>query len=135
MWIYPPVLQIFSVYSDKNEGYGACSFGPIDVGDHFSFLDVGGAIPAGYCKLDGIASLEGEGQDRFHCLTKDAAGESCENLAVSLQDSGAPGDDLEDPHGRAGCAWSGGKYPGTGGAEPMDIMWRFMQRSPLILSR
>jgi len=129
VWIYPPVLQIFAEYADKNEAYAACGFGPNDVGDRFGVLDVGGVVPAGYRKLDGANSLEGEGQEKFHCFTKDAPGASCERLAICLWDSGEPGDDLPDPHGRAGREWSGGTDPGTDGTEPMDIMWRFMQRS------
>ncbi len=129
IWIYPPVLQIFAEYSDKNDGYAACGFGPEDVGDRFGVLDVGGIVPEGYRKLDGPNSLEGEGQEEFHCFTKDAPGASCENLAICLWDGGGKGDDRPDPHTRAGKDWSGGTDPGTGGIEPMDIMWRFMQRS------
>ena len=129
MWIYPPVLQIFSHYSSQNDGYSACGFGPSDVGDRFGPLDVGGVVPEGYRKLDGPGSLEGEGQDMFHCFTKDAEGQTCEKLAICLWDGGEPGDDLEDPHGRAGGEWSGGINSGTGGTEPMDIMWRFFQMS------
>lgn len=129
VWIYPPVLQIFAEYAARNEGYAACGFGPDDVGDRFGALDVGGIVPEGYRKLDGPNSLEGEGQEKFHCFTKDAPGQSCEKLAICLWDSGEPGDDLEDPHGRAGREWSGGSDPGTGGTGAMDIMWRFMQRS------
>jgi len=126
VWIYPPVLQILAEYADKNEAYAACGFGPNDVGNRFGVLDVGGVVPAGYRRLP---ELEGAGQEKFHCFTKDAQGQSCEKLAICLWDSGAPGDDLEDPHGRAGREWSGGTDPGTGGTEAMDIMWRFMQRS------
>lgn len=129
IWIYPPVLQIFAEYADKNEGYAACGFGPDDVGDRFGELDVGGVVPEGYRKLDGPNSLEGEGQNKFHCFTKDAPGASCDKLAICLWDSGPRGDDRPDPHARAGVEWSGGTDPGTGGTEPMDIMWRFMQRS------
>ena len=130
IWIYPPVLQIFAEYSDKNRAYRKCGFGPDDVGDRFGVLDVGGVVPEGYRKLDGPGSLEGEGQEKFHCFTKDAGPyKQCEKLAVCLWDSGEPGDDLADPHGRAGREWSGGTDPGTGGTEPMDIMWRFMQWS------
>ena len=39
VWIYPPVLQIFSEYSTTNNGYAACGFGPTDVGDRFGVLD------------------------------------------------------------------------------------------------
>ena len=126
VWIYPPVLQIFAEYL-KNDAYSACGFGPEDVGDRFGEFVAGGVVPAGYRRLDGLNSLEGEGQEKFFCFTKDASGSSCEKLAICLWDSGEPGDDLEDPHGRAGREWSGGTDPGTGGTEPMDIMWRFMQ--------
>jgi hypothetical protein len=129
VWIYPSVLQVFAEYVDKNEGYAACGFAPDDVGDRYGQLDVGGVVPQGYRKLTGPNSLEGEGQQTFHCFTKDAANASCEKLALCLWDGGEPGDDLHDPHGRAGREWSGGTDPGTGGLEPMDIMWRFMQRS------
>lgn len=128
-WIYPPVLQIFAKYAAENDGYSACGFGPDDVGDRFGILDVGGVVPYGYRKLDGLNSLEGDGQEKFHCFTKDASGASCEKLAICLWDGGESGDDLEDPHGRAGREWSGGTDPGTGGLEPMDIMWRFMKAS------
>ena len=129
VWIYPPVLQIFAEYADKNTAYAACGFGPDDVGNRFGVLDVGGIVPEGYTKLDGPNSLEGEGQQEFHCFTKNAPGESCENLAICLWDGGGKGDDRPDSHTRAGKDWSGGTDPGTGGIEPMDIMWRFMQRS------
>jgi len=92
-------------------------------------FDVGDGNDYGNRKLDGLGSLEGEGQERFHCFTKDAPGAHCEKLAICLWDGGEPGDDLIDPHGRAGREWSGGIDPGTEGTEPMDIMWRFMQRS------
>jgi len=126
VWIYPPVLQIFAEYAAENDGYSACGFGPDDVGDRFGPLAVGGVVPAGYRRL---YALEGEGQNKFFCFTKDAAGQSCKKLAICLWDSGAPGDDLPDPHSRAGKEWTGGTHPGTGGLEPMDIMWRFMKAS------
>lgn len=129
VWIYSPVLQIFAEYVDKNDGYAACGFGPDDVGDRFGVLDVGGVVPSGYRKLDGPNSLEGEGQEKIHCFTKDAPDASCVKLAICLWDGGESGDDFPDPHGRAGREWSSGKDPGTGGTDPMDIMWRFMQRS------
>jgi dienelactone hydrolase len=125
VWIYPPVLQIFAEYL-KNDAYSACGFGPEDVGNRFGEFAAGGVVPAGYRRL---YALEGEGQDKFYCFTKDANGSNCERLAICLWDSGAPGDDLEDPHGRAGREWTGGTDPGTGGLEPMDIMWRFMKAS------
>jgi predicted esterase len=126
-WIYPPVLQIFAKYAAENRGYSACGFGPEDVGDRFGDLYVdspvpeGAVVPAGYLRLYG---LEGEGQRKFRCFT---AGESCEKLAICLWDSGPAGDDLPDPHARAGREWDGGTDRGTGGTKPMDIMWRFMQ--------
>ncbi len=134
VWIYPPVLQIFAEYAAKNDGYSACGFGPNDVGDRYGDLVVGSpvpegaVVPAGYRRL---FALEGDGQDKFYCFTKDARGlsRSCEKLVICLWDSGDPGDDLTDPHGRAGREWSGGDDPGTGGTKPMDIMWRFMQAS------
>lgn len=129
IWIYPPVLQIFAEYADKNEGYAACGFDPYDVGNRFGEFEAGGVVPEGYRKLDGPNSLEGEGQSKFHCFTKDTEGASCDKLAICLWDSGPRGDDRPDPHARAGVEWSGGTDPGTGGTEPMDIMWRFMQRS------
>ena len=129
VWKYPSVLEIFAEYADKNEAYAACGFSPDDVANRFGALAVGGVVPEGYRRLNGPGSLEGEGQEMLACFTKDAAGESCENLAICLFDSGEPGDDLTDPHGRAGQELSGGTDPGTGGVEPMDVMWRFMQRS------
>ena len=128
VWIYPPVLQIFAEYL-KNDAYAACGFDPEDVGERFGEFVAGGVVPEGYRRLNGPNSLEGEGQEKFFCFTKDASGSSCEKLAICLWDSGDPGDDLPDPHGRAGREWSGGTDPGTGGTEPMDIMWRFMQAS------
>jgi hypothetical protein len=65
----------------------------------------------------------------YNCFTKDADGESCGNLAICLWDGGDPGDDLPDPHSRAGREWSGGTDPGIGGTEAMDIMWRWFQWS------
>ena len=65
----------------------------------------------------------------LRCFTKDAPGAQCEKLAVCLWDSGEPGDDLPDPHPRAGQELMGGSDPGTGGVAPIDVMWRFMQRS------
>ncbi len=137
VWIYPPVLQIFAEYAAKNNGYSDCGFGPNDVGYRGGKLDVespvpkGAVVPEGYRRLDGANSLEGEGQNKFFCFTKDAPGRgrSCEKLAICLWDSGLPGDDLPDPHGRAGREWTGGDASGTGGTLPMDIMWRFMQAS------
>jgi predicted esterase len=128
-WIYPPVLQIFAKYAAENAGYSACGFGSNDVGDRFGEFVAGGVVPAGYRKLDGPNSLEGEGQRKFHCFTKDAGSETCEKLAICLWDSGPAGDDYPDPHGRAGKEWTGGTDRGTGGTKPMDIMWRFMKAS------
>jgi len=136
VWIYPPVLQIFAEYVAKNKGYSACGFDPKDVGDRFGELNVGSPVPEGAVVPAGYRrhfALEGEGQNKFYCFTKDAKGRgrgrSCEKLAICLWDSGDPGDDLPDPHGRAGREWTGGTDPGTGGTEPMDIMWRFMKAS------
>jgi predicted esterase len=134
IWIYPPVLQIFAEYAATNKGYEDCGFEPDDVGDRFGLLDVGGIVPEGYRRLP---DLEGAGQTRFHCFTRDAKGKGkkhgkgkgCEKLAICLWDGGDPGDDQEDPHGRAGREWSGGTDPGTGGTGAMDIMWRFFQWS------
>lgn len=131
VWIYPSVMQVFAEYVSKNEGYAACGFSPDDVGDRYGPLEIGGVVPADYRRLSGPGSLQGEGQERFHCFTKDAAKASCRKLAICLWDGGEPGDDLHDPHGRAGREWSGGTDPGTGGLEPMDIMWRFMQNARL----
>ncbi|MCZ6779251.1 MAG: hypothetical protein O7F16_09825, partial [Acidobacteria bacterium] len=128
VWIYPPVLQIFAEFQ-KNSAYSDCGFGENDVGDRHGAMAAGGVVPEGYRKLDGPNSLEGEGQNKFHCFTKDASGASCERLAICLWDSGSAGDDLNDPHGRAGSEWTGGTQRGTGGIRPMDIMWRFMQSS------
>jgi hypothetical protein len=128
-WIYPSAMQIFAEYVANNEGYAACGFDPNDTGDRNAELDVGGVVPAGYRRLNGPNSLQGEGQNRFHCFTKDAQGQHCDKLAICLWDGGDPGDDLIDPHGRAGREWSGGTDRGTGGMEPMDIMWRFMLHS------
>ncbi len=131
-WIYPPVLQVFAEYQN-NSAYSACGFGPNDVGDRFGAFAAGGVVPNGYRRLDGPDSLEGEGQDKFYCFTKDAIGDSCEKLAICLLDSKKAGDDrdgsTQDPHARAGREWRGGTEPGTGGTKPMDIMWRFMQAS------
>jgi predicted esterase len=135
VWVYPPVLQIFAKYAAENNGYSACGFGPNDVGDRYGDLVVdspvpeGAVVPAGYRRVFG---LEGEGQDKFYCFTKDAGGggRSCEKLAICLWDYGLPGDDVGDTHyPYAANGWQGGDYPGTGGLEPMDIMWRFMQAS------
>ncbi len=126
VWIYPPVLQIFAEYADKNEGYEACGFGPNDVGDRFGVLDVGGVVPEGYRRL---TSLEGENQEMFNCFTKDAAGETCEKLAICLWDSAPEGDQGDSHFPNAFFDWSGGTDPGTGGTQAMDIMWRFMQAS------
>lgn len=132
VWIYPPVLQIFAKYSAENKGYSECGFGPNDVGDRYGELNVGSPVPEGAVVPAGyrrIYALEGEGQDKFYCFTKDAKGRgrSCEKLAICLWDTGLPGDDIGDTHSQAGRDWSGGTDPGTGGIEPMDIMWRFMQ--------
>ena len=129
VWIYPSVLQVFAEYAANHAGYAACGFAPDDSGDRYGALDAGGVVPDGYRKLSGPDSLEGAGQQTFHCFTRDAPDAACEKLAICLWDGGEPGDDLHDPHGRAGREWSGGTDPGTGGLEPMDIMWRFMQRS------
>lgn len=138
VWIYPPVLQIFAEYVKNNKGYKHCGFEPTDVGDRFGDLDVGGIVPKGYRRL---RDLEGEGQTLFNCFTRDAKrkhkgeyqsngnDQACEKLAICLWDGGEPGDDLEDPHGRAGREWSGGTDPGTDGTGAMDIMWRFFQWS------
>jgi hypothetical protein len=129
-WIYPPVLQIFAKYGAENDGYFACGFGPDDVGDRYGELDVGSPVPQGAVVPEGyrrLFALEGEGQKKFYCFTKDAEGETCEKLAICLWDSGPAGDDYPDPHGRAGKEWTGGTYRGTGGNKAMDIMWRFMQ--------
>ena len=123
VWIYPPVLQIFAEFQ-RNPAYSECDFGETDVGDRHGAMAAGGVVPGGYRKLGGPGSLEGDGQNKFHCFTKDASGANCEKLAICLWDSGPPGDDLNDPHARAGFEWTG-----TGGNKPMDIMWRFMQRS------
>ena len=124
VWIYPPVLQILAKFQE-NPAYWECDFGEGDVGDRHGALAVGGIVPEGYRRLEGANSLEGAGQNKFFCFTKDATGASCEKLAICLWDSGPPGDDLNDPHGRAGSEWTGT----GGGTKPMDIMWRFMQRS------
>jgi predicted esterase len=132
IWIYPPVLQIFAKYAADNNGYSACGFGPNDVGNRNGELAVGGVVPEGYRRLDGANSLEGEGQNKFFCFTKDAqrGGQSCEKLAICLWDHGERGDDVGDTHyPYATNDWRGGTDPGTGGTEPMDIMWRFMQAS------
>jgi hypothetical protein len=83
-------------------------------------------------KAAGNCFLTGEGQEKFFCFTKDAMGKkpSCEKLAICLWDTEAPGDDVGDSHyPYAANDWQGGTDPGTGGIEPMDIMWRFMQAS------
>jgi predicted esterase len=129
VWKYPTILEIFAEYADKNDAYAACGYSPDDVADRFGALKVGGVVPEGYRRLNGPGSLEGEGQEMLACFTRDAPGERCEKLAVCLWDGGEPGDDLTDPHGRAGGELSGGTDPGTGGIEPIDIMWRFMQSS------
>jgi hypothetical protein len=135
MWIYPPVLQIFAEYVAENKGYSACGFGPNDVGNRYGDLDVrspvpkGAVVPAGYRRL---FTLEGKGQDKFYCFTKDAQGRgrSCEKLAICLWDTEERGDDVGDTHWPyAANDWKGGTYPGTGGIEAMDIMWRFMKAS------
>ena len=112
-----------------NPAYAGCGFGEGDVVDRYGPFAAGGVVPEGYRKLDGPSSLEGEGQRKFHCFTRDEGDDTCHKLTVCLWDSGPPGDDLEDPHARAGREWHGGTDPGTGGTKPMDIMWRFMQRA------
>jgi predicted esterase len=129
VWKYPSILQIFAEYVDKNSAYAACGFSPDDAANRFGKLAVGGVVPVGYRRLSGPDSLEGEGQEMLACFTKDAPDSKCEKLAVCLWDGGEPGDDLTDPHGRAGRELSGGIDPDIGGTEPMDVMWRFMQRS------
>ena len=128
VWIYPPVLQVLARFQG-NPAYAGCGFGEGDVGDRYGPFAAGGVVPEGYRKLDGPSSLEGEGQRKFHCFTRDEGDDTCHKLTVCLWDSGPPGDDLEDPHARAGREWHGGTDPGTGGTKPMDIMWRFMQRA------
>jgi len=129
VWKYPSILEIFAEYAAKNDTYSACGFSSDDVADRYGELAVGGVVPDGYRRLAGPGSLEGDGQEMLACFTKDAPNKSCEKLAICLWDGGEPGDDLTDPHGRAGRELSGGTDPGTGGIEPMDVMWRFMQRS------
>jgi len=142
VWLYPPVLQIFSRYAAVNSKYSNCGFGPADVGNRFGVMDVGGVVPEGYRRLP---DLEGGGQEKFHCFTKDAEGKFCRKLAICLWDGGERGDDLvptesdDDSgapkviagatHERAGREWIGGTFPGMGGTDPMDIMWRFFQWS------
>lgn len=126
VWIYPPVLQIFAHLSSVNIGYEDCGFGTDDVGDRNGMLDVGGIVPEGYRRLE---ALEGEGQTTFHCFTKDAEGKTCEKLAICLWDTQERGDDIGDTHYQAFFDWAGGTDPGTGGTDPMDIMWRFFQWS------
>jgi predicted esterase len=128
VWIYPPVLQIFAGFL-PNPAYSDCGFDMSDKGDRHGILEAGGIVPAGYRRLNGPGSLEGEGQELFRCFTKDAEGKTCRKLAVCLWDGGEPGDDLTDPHSRAGREWAGGVDPGLGGTGAMDIMWRFFQRS------
>ncbi len=129
VWIYPSILQVFAEYVANNDAYAACGFSHNDVANRYGALAVGGVVPAGYRRLGGPGSLEGEGQQMLRCFTKDAADASCQKLAVCLWDGGEFGDDLTDPHTRAGRELSGGSDPGTAGIEPMDVMWRFMQRS------
>ena len=131
VWLYPPVLQIFAKYVEENDGYSDCAFGPTDVGDRFGVLDVGGVVPEGYRR---ISDLEGDDQERFHCFTKDAEAKICRKLAICLWDGGERGDDRVSlgagaTHVRSGREWIGGVDIGTGGTEPMDIMWRFFQWS------
>ena len=67
-----------------------------------------------------------------YCFTKDAqrGGRSCDKLAICLWDHGERGDDVGDSHWPyAADDWKGGTDPGTGGTEPLDIMWRFMKAS------
>ena len=47
-------------------------------------------VPEGYRRL---SDLEGEGQEMFHCFTKDAEGKICQKLAICLWDGGERGDD------------------------------------------
>ena len=129
VWIYPSIFEVFAEYANSNDTYAECGFSADDVADRFAALDVGGVVPDGYRRLSGPDSLEGEGQEMLRCFTKDAPGAQCEKLAVCLWDGGELGDDLPDPHGRAGGELMGGTDPGTGGTEPIDVMWRFMQRS------
>ena len=122
VWLYPPVLQIFAKYAAENNGYSDCGFGP---------TDVGGVVLEGYRRL---SDLEGEGQEMFHCFTKDAEREICRKLAICLWDGGESGDDwvttgVGATHERSGREWIGGTDSGTGGTDPMDIMWRFFQWS------
>ena len=54
--------------------------------------------------------------------------------AICLSDDGERGDDrvtagVGVTHERSGQEWIGGADPGTGGTDPMDIMWRFFQWS------
>jgi hypothetical protein len=127
IWIYPAVLQIFAEYAAENAGYSECGFSPDDVGDRFGDLDAGGVVPEGYRRVTG---LEGDGQEKFHCFTKDAEGKTCEKLVICLWDTEERGDDVGDTHFPwVFFDWSGGTDPGTGGNEPMDIMWRFMKAS------
>jgi len=129
VWKYPSILEIFAVYVNENDAYAECGFSHDDVADRFGELAVGGVVPEGYRRLAGPGSLEGEGQQMLACFTKDAPGARCQKLAVCLWDGGEPGDDLTDPHGRAGRELSGGANSGVNGTEPMDVMWRFMQSS------
>ena len=81
-----------------------------------------------------LSDLEGEGQEMFHCFTKDAEGKICRKLAICLWDGGESGDDwvttgVGATHERSGREWIGGTDSGTGGTDPMDIMWRFFQWS------
>ena len=78
-------------------------------------------------------------------LFKNAEGKICRKLAICLWDGGERGDDLAPTesnydsgapkviagatHERAGREWIGGTFPGMGGTDPMDIMWRFFQWS------
>jgi dienelactone hydrolase len=127
VWIYPPVLQIFAEYAAENDGYSDCGFGPGDVGDRDGALDVGGVVPEGYRRMEG---LEGAGQEKFNCFTKDAEGKTCSKLAICLWDTEERGDDVGDSHWPwAAADWSGGTDPTTGGTEAMDIMWRWFQWS------
>ena len=94
-------------------------------------MGVGGVVPEGYRRL---SDLEGEGQEMFHCFTKDTEGKTCRKLAICLWDGDERGDDRVTlgpgvTHERSGREWVGGVDPGTGGTDPMDIMWRFFQWS------
>ena len=88
-------------------------------------------VPEGYRRL---FNHEGTGQEMFPCFTKDTEGKTCRKLAICLWDGGEHGDDwvtvgIGATHQRSGREWIDGTNSGTGGTEPMDIMWRFFQWS------